>query len=82
MRSVHPTGRAGDETGSRHGPSMINVVCAAVLSRNYMLDVMYEFAVVLVNPTILATLPARSRTNRRAPASIIRERSGRDAGEP
>jgi hypothetical protein len=38
-------------------PEIINVVCAAVLSRNYMLDVMYEFAVVLVKPTILATLP-------------------------
>ena len=35
---------------------MINVVCAAVLSRNYMLDVMYEFAVVLMKPTILAAL--------------------------
>jgi hypothetical protein len=38
-------------------PEIINVVCAAVLSRSYMLDVMYEFAVVLVKPTILATLP-------------------------
>jgi hypothetical protein len=35
---------------------IIHVVCAAVLSGNYMLDVMQEFAVVLVEPTILATL--------------------------
>ena len=35
---------------------VIDVVYAAVLSGNYMLDVIYEFAVVLVKPTILAPL--------------------------
>jgi hypothetical protein len=33
---------------------IIDVVCAAVLSGNHVLDVMYEFAVALVQPTILA----------------------------
>jgi len=35
---------------------IIHVVCAAVLSGNYMLDVMYEFAVALMKSTILAAL--------------------------
>ena len=35
---------------------IIDVVGATVLSSNFMLDVMYEFAVVLMKPTILAAL--------------------------
>jgi hypothetical protein len=35
---------------------IIDVVCAAVLSGHHMLDMMYEFAVALVKPTILAPL--------------------------
>lgn len=35
---------------------IVDLVCATMLSSNDMLDVMYQFAVILVEPTILAPL--------------------------
>jgi hypothetical protein len=62
------------------GREVVDIVCAAVLSCNYMLDVMHEFAIVLVKPAIFAPLSGSLCANRRVPASNISERSGQGAG--
>ena len=57
---------------------VVDVVGAAMLLGNHMLDMMQQFSMILVQTTIFAPLSGCSRTNRRVVASIIAERSGQD----